>query len=193
MKLAGKRPRALLLQFHDSDAAAATLDEWTTPARGSREGEYAKVRKRAEKWADGGKDAGLDDLYAESQVRLKEQGIDSVKAFRGLTLPQDHPLAKAIRSGAMKKGDSFSAEGMKVSSWSENADVAASFGDNFDERAARLVRGSKSIGVVIERTLDRSDIVASHRTHTGFLEGEEEVIALNEGKSKVRIRAIYGV
>ena len=93
----------------------------------------------------------------------------------------------------MKKGDSFSAEGMKVSSWSENADVAASFGDNFDERAARLVRGSKSIGVVIERTLDRSDIVASHRTHTGFLEGEEEVIALNEGKSKVRIRAIYGV
>ena len=175
-----------------SDEAASVIDRWTTPARGGRTGEYEAVRSEGEKWVSGGKNEGFESLYKETQGRLKKQGIKAVKVYRGIDLPKDHPLAKAISEGKMKAGMEFETTGSVLTSWSGKSGVADHFTDSPLMRAERVSGTRKTIGIVIERRIERKDIVSSHRTHTGFLAGENEYIGKNSGKIRVRLRAVYG-
>src|SRR5205814_1767860 len=110
-----------------SDHAAAVIDKWTTPARGSRTGEYEQVRKEGEAWVKGEASQGFEHLYSETQSRLVDAGIKEITAYRGMELPADHPLAKAVAEGKLKPGDQISANGMTLTSWSEKEGVAMHF------------------------------------------------------------------
>lgn len=175
-----------------SDHAASVLDQWTTPARGSRSGEYEKIRKAGEAWVNGADNKGFDHLYAETQSRLKDAGIKEITAYRGMELAHDHPLAQAISSGKLKSGQEISANGMTLTSWSESKGVAAHFADSPTARAARNSGDSKTIGIVVQRVAEAKDVVSGERIHSGFLNGEKELILKNSGSSKLKIVGIYG-
>ncbi len=174
-----------------SDHAAAVLDQWTTPSTGSREGEYEAIRKRGEEWVKGGKDQGFQDLYDETQARLKSAGVKEIEAFRGMDIPSNHPLAKAIADGKINVGDEFNASGMVLNSWSEDGDVATRFADNPLARAERNTGARDTIGIVVQRVVKAEDVVTGARVHTGFLNGENELVAKNTGPTKVMIVGIY--
>lgn len=175
-----------------SNHAAAVLDQWTTPATGSRQGEYDAVRKQGEAWVKGGHDQGFDDLYTETQHALKEKGVKQVKVYRGVDLPHDHPLAQAVLSGKIKEGSTIEASGMTISSWSDKPGVAQHFADSPGMRAERHAGKRQSVGIVLERVVEPEHIVSGYMAHSGFLHGENEIVAMNPGKAKVRVVAVYG-
>lgn len=165
----------------DSDHAAAIIDQWATPATGSREGEYEKVRAAGEKWVNGAKDKGWQDLYDETQARLKSVDVEQVTAYRGIQIPPDHPLAQAIAAGTLKPGQSFKLEGGTLASWSESKESAAGFASPSPQDR---LSGAK-VGIVLERVIPAREVVVSYQTHTGLIGGERELIALNRGEMKV--------
>jgi hypothetical protein len=175
-----------------SDHAAAVLDQWTTPATGSRQGEYDEVRKRGEAWVKGGKDQGFDDLYTETQQTLKEKGVKELKVYRGVDLPHDHPLAQAVMSGKIKEGSTIEASGMAISSWSDKQGVANQFADSVSMRAERAAGKRQSVGIVLERVVEPEHVVSGYMAHSGFLQGENEIVAMNPGKVKVRVVSVHG-
>jgi hypothetical protein len=175
-------------EYAKSNKAAAILDSWTTPSRGSREGDYAKARSEMEAWVNGTKNQGMDDLYAETQAGLASRGIKTEKVFRGIALPVDHPLAKAIAEGRIGPNDSVLLEGATVASWSDSHPAAHSFAQSHKIEAG--AGGKETYGVVLERVADVKDVLASHRVHRGFLAGEGEYIVRNTGKMKVRISSV---
>ena len=176
-----------------SDHAASILDRWATPATGSREGEYEAVRKGGESWAKGEThpdSKGWSDLHKETQNRLKKAGVESVHAYRGIELPENHPLVKAIREGKLKTGSKIKIDGAALSGWSTSKNVAEGFANTATAKAERSIGKRKTVGIVIHREIPREDVVAGHMTHTQFLGGENEVIAKNSGGAVVRIHSV---
>lgn len=174
-----------------SDHGASVIDQWSTPATGSREGDYTKIRDDAQRWAGGEKNKGFDALYKETQGKLKKAGITSVKAYRGVDLPPDHPISRGIANGTIKAGDEVKISGRGVASWSERPGVAQSFTDTIVKRYGRMSGKESTTGVVLERVHPSPDIVTGHRFHSGFIAGESEIVSRTPEAYTVRIHSVY--
>lgn len=173
-----------------SDAAAAVLEQWSTPAVGSRTGEYEKIRSAGAKWAEGGKHAGFERLYQETQTQLKTNKVSGITAYRGIELPHDHPLARAITNGRLKQGDNISVEGMSLTSWSTTRGVAEGYANSLTKRAARAAGQNRTIGLVLRRQAPAEDVVSASFVHKGFLGGENEAILRNPKGRKITVQII---
>jgi hypothetical protein len=186
-KGAGGAGNGIAPDYVKGEHAAGVLDDWATPATGSREGNYAKAKAEAEAWVNGEKSKGFDELYAETQAGLKSRGIKEAKLYRGIALPADHPLAKAIASGDVGKGTVLkNVSGMAVTSWSDSNGVAEHFATS-----ERLRQKGEAYAVVLERVVSAEDVIGTHKVHRGFLPGENEWIARNKGKVELRVVAAW--
>lgn len=174
-----------------SDHAASILDRYTTPSTGSRTGEYEKARREGEAWVKGEVNQGWQDLYDETQDRLMAAGVSEIEAFRGIEVPQDHPLARAIADGKVDVGYEFEASGMVLASWSEDDKVATRFADSPLARAERRTGDRKTVGLVVRRISPAADVVTGARVHKGFLDGEKELVLRNTSKARVEVVGVY--
>lgn len=169
-----------------SDAAAAVLDQWTTPAVGSREGEFAAIRKAANAWVKGAPHPGFTALHRETQRMLAQAKVKTIKAYRGVRLRRDHPLVEALRAGKIKPGQEFELSGASLTSWSDSGALA----DSFSSALKGFADGKTDhVGVVLERDIPAADVVASYRTQSGFLAGENEILGRMKGTVKLRIKS----
>lgn len=182
----GGSAKSIPADFAKSSAATAIIDSWATPATGSREGDYAIVRADAEAWVKGEKRRGFATLYKETQAGLKARGIKEATLYRGIALHRDHPLAKAIAAGKIQPGQEFDTEGLTAVSWSDHAGAA----EGFASRHRMAAKDLDTYGIVLERVVPAEDVIATHVVHRGFLPGENEWIAQNKGKAKVRLKAV---
>lgn len=160
------------------------VDQWA--AISSIEDQKAFDRKQAEvrAWVDDpASSPEIEAIYQSTQGRLASQGITQVESFRGVTIPKDHPLAKAVASGQLTVGSNATINGMKAVSYSEQLDVAGRFASPFSEKAA------SEIGVIFRRRIPAEDIIASHRTQEGFFRGEDEIVAKSKAKPQMEIAA----
>ena len=144
---------------------------------------YEETRQLGNQWVDGLRDentAAISRVYDDTQAKLKAAGVTSVVAFRGIKLPHDSQLAKDIRSGKIKEGESVKIAGTKFNSWSTDKWCANGF--------ASPMRGE--IAIVIERNIDAASIVTGERLHQGLQKGDGEVLAFNKGDATFRIQKV---
>jgi len=101
--------------------------------------------------------AMLDEMYAFTQEQLKEQGIGSVKLYRGFKSFGDAELSAFLDAN---HGKALEISGNAIESWTTNREVAENFGN-----------------YVFEVEVPASRVVSTGRTGMGVLHEYEYVIS----------------
>lgn len=170
-------------------AGQSFVEEWT--GEGGGEAEYQAAKSAGAKWANGEKNPAIDAVYADTQAKLKAAGVSKVPAYRGVQLPDDHPLVKDIRSGKIKPGDDIEIDGTSFVGWSTDADVAGNYAKS-SQASTKGKGGGKKFGIVLEREIPAEDIVSGSQFHRGFVESEQEILARHSGGAyKLRLKAVH--
>jgi hypothetical protein len=163
---------------------SVVLDEYV--AQGSADDKHHYAMLAGQEFADKGNKAtsqlgnAWGKVYDQTQRKLSEGGVKTLRAYRGMSIPSSSELGKAIESGAVKEGDVVSARGMKFASWSTDPKVAHTF--------ANSTHDVRTTSIIVERVIPAKDIVSSYKTQRRVeLAGESEVIAMNRD-ANVRIR-----
>lgn len=173
-------------EFHD------VVSRYVLQGTGSNQDDnanYIEAKKAGEAWMNG--DTSSKDgkawqaVYEETQSKLKASGVQSISAHRGVVLSSSSVLARDIASGKIGVGDFVSLDGDAFNSWTTNGGAASRFANT------GVSSGSGKIGVVFERDIGATDVVASHRTQRGFRSDEGEVIAMSRGSVRARIVSVH--
>lgn len=164
----------------------AWISKWTGEEGGIAD--YNAAVKDGRSWVNGAKNPVLDELYADTQAKLKAAGINGVKVYRGVQIGPDHPLYKDLKAGKIKQDQEVEIDGADFASWTTHEGIAHEFAKE-NALGERLYLGA---GVVFERIVKAEDIITGAAVHTGFIDREAEVVAKRpEGKFKVRITRAF--
>ena len=150
---------------------------------------YRTIRQSGKDWAEG-KEQHKDindawqSIYDETQARLKAQGIPGIVCYRGVRVPPDHPLSKAVKAGKLKAGDEVELDGTVMTSWSGHKKIAKRFVN------LRGAENEDHIGFVFKVNAPAKEIVTSHLTHDSLKVHEAEHVLKNTGKVKAVISVI---
>lgn len=148
--------------------------------------EYGYIVNGGRRWADGGNHPALDEIYNQTQAKLRDSGMKQVNAFRGIRISPHTQLAKDIFAGKVSAGDEIEVDGCHFASWTTKHTTARFFASLGDEY------GNPQIGIVLEQVVQPENIVTGKNIHEGFEPIEDELIVKrNSGDSKkLRIREV---
>ncbi len=166
---------------------------------------YAKTTRVGRAWAGGESPktpedaamyAALTKRYKETQEKLEEQGVEQMIVYRGADVLRDSAIGKALIDGSLKVGDTFETDDISFASHSTDMDIADEFAetpiptvDADGEFTSNRIEGL-SVGMTVERVVDRRDIVAAPSVTKSYAP-QAEVIAFHRGSVKLKVVAVY--
>ena len=155
--------------------------------QGSSPEQFEETRQQFVAWSGGEKSEIVDSIYADTQAKLKRDGITGFDSHRGVNLESDHPIVEAIRRGELKKGDTVRITNSGVASWSQDSAVARSFATQDLEAENRGDRSTRP-GVVFSRRIAAEDVISGEFADpSSFHPGERELISRSDGGYEVTI------
>lgn len=156
-----------------SASSEELVSNWTRISSMKSPSDFKKIRDVGIAWMRGAENREFEEAYRETQEKLDAPEITS---YRGITLPDSHPLAKALSLGKIKNNSKIEVSGMELNSWSEDFNVAGRF--------ASAVKNGE-MGIIVKSIIKKENVLMSHRTQRGFFKNEKEIVAMNRNEKMV--------
>lgn len=160
------------------------IQDWVQHSEDNPE-KYKALRSEGLKFAESG-EGKWKAIHDYTQSYFTANGETEIKSYRGMVLPEDHPVFKAIDAGSLNEGDEFELDkAVDFASYSKSENTALAF-TIFNSKEGHR-------GLVIERVVPAEDVVMYSEAYRPFapststLHHEGELIAKHKG-SAIRVR-----